>query len=143
VPDVFPNTHELPTPWANNLKGKDMSKLLTALLASAVLGISGTALATDASTAVKHPVETTKSKMSADKVEDRAEDKAEAQYKAAKKEADAKYTVAKENCKDKKGADEHACVKQAKADRDHAIAEAKATRDKEKADAKANKKAHA
>ena len=124
------------------MKGTDMSKLLTALIASTFLGFAGSALATDAADAAKHPVQTSKTKMSADKVEDRQEDKAEAQYKAAKKEADAKYTVAKESCKDKKGADERACVKQAKADRDHAVADAKATRDKEKAAAKAEKKAN-
>ncbi len=123
--------------YFKNFRECAMNKLLTALVAGSVLAFTGTAFGTDAADAARHPVETTKAKVRAEKTEDRMEDKAEAQYKAAKKEADGGYKVAKENCKDKKGADERACVKSAKADRDRAVAEAKATRDKAKANAKA------
>jgi len=107
-----------------------MNKIATAILAGTFLTFAGAPMAADVENAVKHPVQTSKAKANAERTEDRMENTADTQYKAAKKDADDKYRVAKDSCKDKKGADEKACIKEAKANRDKSVSDAKATRDK-------------
>ncbi|MEO5700367.1 MAG: hypothetical protein ABIS17_05650 [Casimicrobiaceae bacterium] len=112
-----------------------MKKIATAIIAGTFLCFAGVATSADVSNAVKHPVETTKAKVRAEKKEERMEDKSDANYKVAKADIDAKYKSSKAACKDKKGADERACVKEAKAEHNKAMAAAKATRTKEHAEA--------
>ncbi len=114
-----------------------MNKAAIAIVTGTFLALAGPAFANDTTNAVKHPVETTKAKVAAEKTEDRMENNADAQYKAAKKEAEGTYKAAKERCKEMKGAEERACKKQAKAEYDTAVKEAKATHAKAKGDAKA------
>jgi hypothetical protein len=101
-----------------------MNKVALAIITGTFLAIGGNAYAVD--DAVKHPIETTKDKVRAERAEDRAEDQAKADYKAKKDEAEGTYKAAKDHCKELKGSEERACKKQAKADYDRRVADLKA-----------------
>ncbi len=103
-----------------------MNKLALAILTGTFFAFAGSAHAVDAGDAARHPVDTTKAKVRAERAEDRQEDQAKADYKTRKAEAEDNYKAAKERCREMKGSEERACKKQAKADYDRDVKELKA-----------------
>ncbi len=65
-----------------------------------------------------------------------ADDPAQAQFNAARKDAEKKMQAAWADCKTKKGAEARTCYADSKAEHDRAVADAKAQRDKSRAAAK-------